>query len=170
MSPRKSVHPQVASSLSLLIAVATAAVLVSCAGFGIGGATITADPGNADIEQRLVVHLRELHNLTGLEYKGRTIHIAAPVAGFTKDWRDMPIAKIRGHSQGGLTAWKVLEGHTTVYLAHWKGHIPDWLVRHEALHVILLSHGITGHPQEYSQYFEKPYWWLPEDHFMKKPE
>ncbi|MEM9481666.1 MAG: hypothetical protein AAGA58_18605 [Verrucomicrobiota bacterium] len=158
------------SRLSLAIAATVAAVLVSCAGLGIGQwPTITAEPGNEQIKERLIVHLRELHNLTGLDYRGRSIHIVKPIAGFTKDWRDMPVATIRGRKQGGLTSWKVLEGHSTVYLSHWNGHTPDWLVRHEALHVILLSHGITGHPQEYSQYFARPYWWLPEDHFVQKP-
>ena len=80
----------------------------------------------------------------------------------------MPVARIRGREQGGLTSWNVLGGSTSVYLAHWKGVVPDWLIRHEALHVILLSHGITGHPAEYAPLFGHPYWWLPEEFFLKR--
>ena len=91
-----------------------------------------------------------------------------PVKGIYRDWRKMPVGKIRGRRQGGLTSWKVLSGHTTVYFAQWNGVVPDWLVRHEALHTILLSNGITGHPEEYAIHFGKAYWWLPEDFFIKR--
>jgi len=80
----------------------------------------------------------------------------------------MPVAKIRGREQGGLTSWKVLGSSTTVYFAHWKGVVPDWLIRHEALHTILLSNGITGHPVDYASLFGRPYWWLPEEFFLER--
>jgi len=111
---------------------------------------------------RIQGQMRELEQVTGKRFRGTTVEIKSPVSARYADWRGMPVAKIRGRYQGGLTSWKVLEGHATVYLAHAKGKIPDWLVRHESLHVILLSNGIPGHPRSYSRYFDQAYWWMPE--------
>ncbi len=111
---------------------------------------------------RVKAQLRDLEGATGKRFRGQSVEIAPPTRAKYADWRGMPVAKIRGRYQGGLTSWKVMEGHATVYFAHNKGTIPEWLVRHETLHVILLSNGIPGHPRGYAQYFDKPYWWMPE--------
>ncbi len=128
---------------------------------------ITAAPGNSYIKERFTSHLKDLEGATHKKFKGNTIHIAPPVAATYEDWRKMPVGQIRGRNQGGLTAWKILSGQATVYFAQWKGKVPDWLIRHEALHAILLSNGVPGHPEEYAQLFGKSYWWLPEDYFIK---
>ncbi len=129
---------------------------------------VTAAPGNTYIKERFSHHLTDLQALTKKNYRGSSIHIAPPVNAAYEDWRKMPVGQIRGRNQGGLTAWKLLSGHATVYFAQWKGKVPDWLIRHEALHTILLSNGILGHPEEYAPLFGKSYWWLPEDYFIKK--
>lgn len=112
--------------------------------------------------KRVRAQIRDLEEQTGKRFRGETVEIRKPVAAKYTDWRGMPVAKIRGRYQGGLTSWKVLESHATVHLAQAKGKIPEWLVRHESLHVILLSNGIPGHPRSYAKYFDKPYWWMPE--------
>lgn len=121
-----------------------------------------APKGQEQLAGRVKSQLKELEQATGKRYRGQTVEIKQPVRAKYADWRGMPVAKIRGRYQGGLTSWKVMEGHATVYLAHAKGEIPEWLVRHESLHVILLSNGIPGHPRSYARHFDKPYWWMPE--------
>jgi hypothetical protein len=121
-----------------------------------------APKGQEALVGRVQTQLRDLEESTGKRFRGETVEIKQPTRAKYADWRGMPVAKIRGRYQGGLTSWKVMEGHATVYLAHAKGKIPEWLVRHESLHVILLSNGIAGHPRSYSRYFDKPYWWMPE--------
>ena len=156
-------------SIPLLCSGLFVMVVMSCASIsGTSRPTVTADSGNAQIKDRLIFHLRDLEIATKMRYRGKSIHLVTPTPAFSRDWREMPVAKIRGKSQGGLTSWRVIDRQSTVYFAQWKGHIPDWLIRHEALHVILLSHGITGHPEEFAQYFARPYWWLPEEHFKTK--
>jgi len=140
--------------------------MASCAN-NPGLPTITADPGNAYVKDRFTHHLKELESMTKKNFRGESIHIAAPVTATYEDWRKMPVGQIRGRKQGGLTAWKLLSRHATVYFAQWQGKVPDWLIRHEALHTILLSNGILGHPEEYTPLFGKSYWWLPEDYFIK---
>lgn len=124
--------------------------------------TFLAPEGEGELVGRVRKQVRDLERDTGKRYRGTVIELTEPVPAKYADWRGMPVAKIRGRYQGGLTSWKVLDGHATVYFAHAEGEIPDWLIRHEALHVILLSNGIPGHPRAYSKYFEKPYWWMPE--------
>jgi hypothetical protein len=153
--------------LSILLGLFVSLGSISCASRP-GQPTITAAPGNAYIKERFDHHLKELEELTKKRYRGNSIHIAPPVNATYEDWRKMPVGQIRGRNQGGLTAWKLLSGHSTVYFAQWKGKVPDWLIRHEALHTILLSNGILGHPEDYAPFFGKSYWWLPEDYFIKK--
>jgi hypothetical protein len=153
---------------SLVISFLALIVLNGCTTTASSPALITADAGNAHIRTRFEFHLKDLEKSIHMSYKGKTVHIAAPIAASYQDWRKMPVASIRGREQGGLTSWKVLGGSTSVYLAHWKGVVPDWLIRHEALHVILLSHGITGHPVEYASMFGHAYWWLPEEFFLER--
>jgi len=158
---------QVVTLASLSLAAALALGSVGCASRP-GAPVITAASGNTHVKERFGDHLKELEELTKKKFRGSTIHIAAPIPAIYEDWRKMPVAPIRGRNQGGLTAWKMLSGEATVYLAQWKGKVPDWLIRHEALHAILLSNGILGHPEEYVPLFGKAYWWLPENYFIKK--
>jgi len=127
-----------------------------------------APEGQGELVARIRGELRDLEAATGKHFRGRTIEVRAPTSAAYADWRGMPVAKIRGTYQGGLTAWKILERNATVYFAHNEGTIPDWLIRHEALHIILLSNGIPGHPRKYSKYFTHPYWWMPEDEYQRK--
>ena len=122
----------------------------------------------AVLKKRFTEQLRDLELATGKHYKGKTIHINAPVNAIYRDWRLMPVAKIRGRRQGDLTSWRSSVGHTTVSLASWRGRTPDWLIRHEALHTVLLSNGITGHPSRYASLFAKSYWWMPEAYYREK--
>ncbi|MFP6872393.1 MAG: hypothetical protein VCA55_02695 [Verrucomicrobiales bacterium] len=127
-----------------------------------------APEGQDKLVARIRGELRDLETATGKHFRGRTIEVRAPTSAAYADWRGMPVAKIRGTYQGGLTAWKILERNAIVYLAHAKGTIPDWLIRHEALHIILLSNGIPGHPRKYSKYFTHSYWWMPEEEYQRK--
>ncbi len=130
-------------------------------------ATILAPEGQSRLVRRIRGEIHDLERRTGRRYRGRTIELRPPVRARYTDWRGMPVAKIRGRQQGGLTSWKVIDRHATVTFAHRKGAIPDWLVRHEALHVILLSNGIPGHPRSYAKYFGKDYWWMPESNLRR---
>lgn len=147
---------------------ALAGVAVSALGCAArtGQPVITAEPGNTYIRERFTSHLKDLEQASRKKFRGNAIHIAAPVRASYEDWRKMPVGRIRGRQQGGLTSWKLLSGQATVYFAQWKGKVPDWLIRHEALHAILLSNGVLGHPEEYAYLFAKTYWWLPEDYFI----
>ncbi len=127
-----------------------------------------APEGQDKLVARIRGELRDLETVTGKHFRGRTIEVRAPTSAAYADWRGMPVAKIRGTYQGGQTPWKILERNATIYLAHAKGTIPDWLIRHEALHIILLSNGIPGHPHKYSKYFTHPYWWMPEEDYQRK--
>jgi len=129
---------------------------------------ITSDSGAVQLKTRFTNQLRDLEYATGKRYKGKSIHIKDPVPAIYRDWRKMPVAKIRGRRQGGLTSWRAVPGHTTVYLASWRGNTPEWLIRHEALHTVLLSHNITGHPSRYANLFAKSYWWMPESYYRDK--
>jgi len=122
------------------------------------------------LKQRFVEQMRDLELATGKRYRGKSIHINSPVPAIYQDWRKMPVAKIRGRRQGGLTSWRAAPGHTTVSLAAWRGQTPDWLIRHEALHTVLLSHSITGHPSRYASLFAKSYWWMPESYYREKAQ
>jgi hypothetical protein len=124
--------------------------------------TFVAPDGQSRLVRRIRGEIHDLERSTGRRFRGDTIEIFQPEKARYSDWRGMPVAKIRGRYQGGLTSWKILDRYATVYLAHANGAIPDWLIRHEALHVILLSNGIPGHPRKYSKYFERAYWWMPE--------
>ena len=106
--------------------------------------------------------IRDLETKTGKRFKGDSIKVHDPISAQYEDWRGMPVAKIRNKFQGGLTSWKASENEAAVYFAHADGSIPEWLIRHESLHVILLSNGILGHPKKYTKYFKKPYWWTQE--------
>ena len=151
-----------------LLAIITALLLSSC--LLTSNPVITADPSAAVLKRRFTDQMQDLELATGKRYRGRTIHINAPVPAIYRDWRQMPVAKIRGRRQGGLTSWRASNGHTTVSLAAWRGNTPEWLIRHEALHTILLSHGITGHPSRYASLFGKSYWWMPESHYRQKAD
>lgn len=151
-----------------LLAIITALLLSSC--LLTSNPVITADPSAAVLKRRFTDQMQDLELATGKRYRGRTIHINAPVPAIYRDWRQMPVAKIRGRRQGGLTSWRASNGHTTVSLAAWRGNTPEWLIRHEALHTILLSHGITGHPSRYASLFGKSYWWMPESYYRQKAD
>ena len=127
-----------------------------------------APEGQDKLVARIRGQIRELEQASGKYFRGKTIELRTPASAEYADWRGMPVAKIRGTYQGGLTAWKILERNAIVYLAHSEGNIPDWLIRHEALHVILLSNGIPGHPRKYSKLFDYPYWWMPEEEYRRK--
>jgi hypothetical protein len=129
---------------------------------------ITSEPDSAILKKRFTDQIRDLELATGKRYKGKSIHINSPVPAIYRDWRMMPVAKIRGRRQGGLTSWRANQGHTSVYLAAWRGDTPSWLIRHEALHTVLLSHNITGHPSRYANLFGKSYWWMPESYYREK--
>jgi len=129
---------------------------------------VTAEPDSAILKKRFLRQLEDLELATGKRYRGKTIHINSPVPAIYRDWRMMPVAKIRGRRQGGLTSWRAAPGHTSVYLASWRGETPSWLIRHEALHTVLLSNRITGHPSRYASLFGKSYWWMPESYFREK--
>ena len=155
-----------ANTARVLLAIAFGLFAPSCV-FN-SNPVITAEPDSALLKKRFTEQLRDLEFATGKRYRGRTIHINSPVPAIYRDWRKMPVAKIRGRRQGGLTSWRAASGHTTVYLASWRGHIPTWLIRHEALHTVLLSHSITGHPSRYASLFGKSYWWMPESYYREK--
>lgn len=106
--------------------------------------------------------IRDLEKKTGKRFKGDAIKVHDPVSAKYEDWRGMPVAKIRNKFQGGLTSWKGSDNVAAVYFAHADGSIPEWLIRHESLHVILLSNGILGHPKKYTKHFKKSYWWTQE--------
>ena len=127
-----------------------------------------APEGQEKLVARIRGELRDLERVSGKHFRGKTIELRAPASAEYADWRGMPVAKIRGTYQGGLTAWKILERNAIVYLAHSQGNIPDWLIRHEALHVILLSNSIPGHPRKYSRLFDHPYWWMPEEEYKRR--
>ncbi|MGI9244078.1 MAG: hypothetical protein ACR2RV_24995 [Verrucomicrobiales bacterium] len=129
---------------------------------------ITSETDSVVLKKRFIAQLEDLELATGKRYKGKTIHINSPVPAIYRDWRMMPVARIRGRRQGGLTSWRSNPGHTSVYLASWRGDTPAWLIRHEALHTVLLSHSITGHPSRYAKLFGKSYWWMPESYFKEK--
>ena len=156
----------VASAARVLIALALALVGASCTLHS--NPVITAAPDSAALKKRFTDQMRDLEFATGKRYRGKSIHINSPVPAIYRDWRQMPVAKIRGRRQGGLTSWRANPGHTTVYLASWRGQIPQWLIRHEALHAVLLSHNITGHPSRYASLFSKSYWWMPESYYREK--
>lgn len=156
------------SQILSVILIVSLAALTGCTTVASSPPSISADAGNAHIRTRFEYHIKDLERSISKKYKGKSVHIAAPQAATYEDWRKMPVARIRGREQGGLTSWKVLGNTTTVYFAHWKGVVPDWLIRHEALHTILLSNGITGHPVEYASLFGRPYWWLPEEFFLER--
>ncbi len=90
---------------------------------------ITAEPDSAILKKRFLRQLEDLELATGKRYRGKTIHINSPVPAIYRDWRMMPVAKIRGRRQGGLTSWRANPGHTSVYLASWRGETPSWLIR-----------------------------------------
>ncbi|MFT4546920.1 MAG: hypothetical protein ACI9UA_000171 [Pseudoalteromonas tetraodonis] len=155
-----------ASAARALLAIASGFVLSSCV--LTSNPVVTSAPEATVLKKRFTEQMRELELATGKRYRGKTIHINAPVPAIYRDWRKMPVAKIRGRRQGGLTSWRSSIGHTSVSLAEWRGQTPDWLVRHEALHAVLLSHGITGHPSRYAGLFGKSYWWMPEAYYRDK--
>ena len=155
----------IASAARALFALALGVVGSSCI---YSNPVITAAPDSALLKQRFAAQLRDLEAATGKRYRGKTVHINSPVPAIYRDWRKMPVAKIRGRRQGGLTSWRSAPGHTSVYFASWRGHTPEWLVRHEALHTVLLSHSITGHPSRYASLFGKSYWWMPESYYRQK--
>ena len=150
----------------IFFALASGLVLSSCV--FTSRPTITAAPESAELRNRFITQMHDLELATGKRYKGRAVHINAPVPAIYRDWRKMPVAKIRGRRQGGLTSWRAATGQTTVSLAAWRGYTPEWLIRHEALHTVLLSHGITGHPSRYASLFGKSYWWMPEAYYRNK--
>jgi len=125
-----------------------------------------APKGNEKPNQWLTLQIkaqiRDLETKTGKRFKGNSIRVHDPISAKYEDWRGMPVAKIRNKFQGGLTSWKASDNEAAVYFAHADGKIPEWLIRHEALHVILLSNDILGHPKKYTRYFNKPYWWMQE--------
>ena len=106
--------------------------------------------------------IRDLETKTGKRFKGDVIKVHDPISAKYEDWRGMPVAKIRNKFQGGLTSWKGSDNEAAVYFAQADGSIPEWLIRHESLHIILLSNGILGHPKKYTKHFKKPYWWTQE--------
>ncbi|HIG84713.1 MAG TPA: hypothetical protein EYG40_06105 [Verrucomicrobia bacterium] len=128
--------------------------------------TFTAPKGKENPNQWLVSQIkgqiRDLETKTGKRFKGDTIKVHDPISAKYEDWRGMPVAKIRNKFQGGLTSWKEADNVAAVYFAHADGSIPEWLIRHESLHVILLSNGILGHPKKYIKHFKKSYWWTQE--------
>ena len=150
-----------------LIALSTLTLLSACKQT-FSNPTFIAPEGQEELVARIRGQIRELEQISGKHFRGKTIELRAPASAEYEDWRGMPVAKIRGTYQGGLTAWKILERNAIVYLAHVEGKIPDWLIRHEALHVILLSNGIPGHPRKYSRLFEHAYWWMPEEDYRRK--
>lgn len=116
---------------------------------------------------KIETQLHDLEKKTGKRFKGNSIKIHEPVEATYSDWRGMPVAKIRGNLQGGLTSWKLIDQQAAIYLAQTKGHIPNWLIRHECLHVILLSNDITGHPKKYAKFFELPHHWIEDTEWSK---
>lgn len=150
----------------ILVSIALGLVASSCVIHS--NPVITSDPSSALLKKRFTDQMRDLELATGKRYRGKSIHINPPVPAIYRDWRKMPVAKIRGRRQGGLTSWRAASGHTTVYLAEWRGETPGWLIRHEALHAVLLSHSITGHPSRYASLFSKSYWWMPESYYREK--
>jgi hypothetical protein len=155
-----------ASVARALFAIAFGLVLTSCV--FTSNPVITSESDSVALKKRFTDQMRDLELTTGKRYKGKSIHINSPVPAIYRDWRLMPVAKIRGRRQGGLTSWRSSAGHTSVSLASWRGTTPEWLIRHEALHAVLLSHGITGHPSRYASLFTKSYWWMPEAYYREK--
>ena len=139
-----------------------AMVLVGACSSTVSNPKFVAPEGQHYLKERVRAQLRDLEELTGKRFRGQVIELAEPVASKYSDWRGMPVAEIRGREQGGLTSWKVLEKEAKIYFAHRNGKIPEWLIRHETLHTILLSNGIPGHPSRYIRHFARAYWWLPE--------
>lgn len=149
------------SAVGLLIAFA----LIGCH-YPYSEPAFIAPKGNKKPNQWLTLQIkaqiRDLETKTGKRFKGNSIRVHDPITAKYEDWRGMPVAKIRNKFQGGLTSWKESDNEAAVYFAHADGKIPEWLIRHESLHVILLSNGILGHPKKYTKYFKKPYWWTQE--------
>ena len=109
--------------------------------------------------EKITNEIKDLEKKTGKRFQGNSIKVHKPIKASYSDWRGMPVAKIRGNFQGGLTSWKMIDQQAAIYLAHADGYIPEWLIRHECLHVILLSNNITGHPNKYTKHFELPHQW-----------
>ena len=115
---------------------------------------------------RVKSEIQDLEKQTGKRFTGNSIKIHKPIKAKYSDWRGMPVGRIRGNFQGGLTSWKLLDQRASIYLAHNNKKIPDWLIRHECLHAILLSNNIIGHPKKYVKHFSKAYYWTEETEWV----
>ena len=93
---------------------------------------------------RVKSEIQDLEKQTGKRFTGNSIKIHKPIKAKYSDWRGMPVGKIRGNFQGGLTSWKLLDQRASIYLAH----------------------NIIGYPKKYVKHFSKAYYWTEETEWV----
>jgi hypothetical protein len=142
-------HHRSAFAVALSIA-AIAATAASCAEHLPRQVTQIPRPRITSESHRLIA---EMERCTGLKWKGQTLRIILRES----DYQDANGHCWRSEGPHLIGARTLGDRHQeTCFFACPGGEVPQPIARHEMLHVLLLSHGITGHPPEYARC--APFW------------